>query len=1043
MMEKRRIIALGVEGPPLSSQTSDIVWQSYGQSRGAAFLGVHQRQENDAERALTLASQASRPDRRIVVKELSISLQQGKPRIDWHESFGSETAIMEPGETLVDPALAKVYDRLFLFEEIEENEQEFFFLRGTRRRPTRVRGLKPQHAPLVGRDPEMDRIKELLEQIAVDQGQIAGIVGPAGIGKTRLINSLKEELARQSLPFAEGHFPLSQATPYEGFRQIVVQMAGESIETLSRWEMTQAESDFLRLFLNPGMEIPRLASLSDEEVRQGLFYSVRKLIHQISRHPFVIILDDLHWADPASLDLLEYLLEDLESHRLLFVLVHRPDLKPKWDQRLNYNEIALAPFLQDEVEHFIRVILGADRVATKVREKLATLSLGNPLFIEELVRQMIDRETIEIETDDEGKKLVRLKKEGELEIPSTLHALIASRFDSLSENPKEALRWAMLLGTRFEAEELEKLLASQGFSNIETHIATLFDEGYLAEQSVFPKRLHRFTHDLIFETVRESLSEDETRKRNSIVGEFLLFEYRNQTREVIDRVAEHFLRGDDDIKAIHASLAAGRAMSQTHQFHRALYYHREAARRWENLPLVTPPAHEVLGPLIELLLTVGELGETEAALNQWQYRGVTKFPWTEGVYNQHLMTFKRQRARFDEALEASDLALGAFGSDPRWEKDRYSIMPDRVSTLSNMGKRNQAIHEAYQVLRELNDQREPLTRMRLWALIGTATAISGNLEVGLDFLEKARNLLTPDLPVNFQIEIWTRTAFLYDQLGEFENSIKAYTHAVDMAREAGLRRQLTLALTYRGIEAEEWGDYALALKDYNDCIQESREIMDPASEMRSSLGVADTFADMGMAEKGLEHWKSIQPKIEATTDDYLLGVNQAVYSSLHELTGDLKTSLEACERAMTHYKKAETMSAVHRATLNSIRKKSKANSISIDQLAKEYEELITKLETRQWPSWRFQLKTMAFTLARLGAKNIRQLDPDLDPQTCPVAWIRQELYVAKIRWLDATGQKEAATKLRERYREEYDRLAQKVPVEYREAFYNHPLYKVP
>ena len=224
-MEKRRIIAMGVEGPPLSSESSDWVWQSYGQNRGVAFFGVHQRKENDAEEALHLASSSSTADRRIVVKETSVPLKQGKPVLDWHETFGVEVCLMEAGETLVDPALAKVYDRLFLFEEIEEDGQELFFLRGPRRRPTRLRGLKPQHAPLVGRESEMDRLKELLEQIAVDQGQIAGIVGPAGIGKTRLLNSLKEELARQSFPFAEGHFPLSQAAPYEGFRHIIKQMA--------------------------------------------------------------------------------------------------------------------------------------------------------------------------------------------------------------------------------------------------------------------------------------------------------------------------------------------------------------------------------------------------------------------------------------------------------------------------------------------------------------------------------------------------------------------------------------------------------------------------------------------------------------------------------------------------------------------------------------------------------------------------------------------------------------------------------------------------
>ncbi len=1042
MMEQRRIIALGVEGPPLPESSSSLVWQSYGQSRGTAFLGLHQRQENDAEQALSLACQVTAPNRRIVVKELSVSFSKGQPTLDWHEAFGKEMALMEAGETLVDPELAKVYDRLFLFEEIEEDGLELFFLRGPRRRPTRLRGLKPQHAPLVGRNDEMERLKELLEQIAVDQGQIAGIVGPAGIGKTRLLNSLKEELTKQSIPFAEGHFPLSHSNPYEGFRQVVVQIAGESIGTLTRWEMTDAESDYLRLFLNPGIEIPRLAPLNDEDIKQGLFFSVRKLIQQIGRNPFVVILDDLHWADPSSLELLEYLMEDLESHRLLFVLVHRDELEKKWDRRLNYNEIALPPFPTNEVEHFIKVILGADRVATKVRDKLDALSLGNPLFIEELVRQMIDREVLEIETDDEGKKLVRLKKEGDLSIPTTLHALIASRFDNLDSDPKEILRWAMLLGTRFEAQELETLLQSMGMQEIEKHIATLFDEGYLAEQSVFPKRITRFTHDLIFETVRESLNEKEIRKRNVQIGDFLAFHYRNQEREVIDRIAEHFLYGNNDIKAIHASLAAGRAMAQTHQFHRALYFHREAAKRWEELPMVSPQAHEILAPLIGLLLTVGELGETESALEQWKYRGVTKFPWTEGVFYQRLMEFELHRANYNEALEASERALESFGSDPRWENERYEMMHDRVNTLHNVGKRNQAIHEGYKTLRELNDQRAPLTRMRLWAILGTAIAVSGNVDVGLDCLEKAQNLLTPEVPVPLQIEIWMRTAFLYDHMGDHENSIKAYTRAIDMAREAGMKRKLTHSYTNRGIEAEEAGNYILALSDYHASIEEARQIQDTATEVRSHLGIADTLADMGATKECEAKWSETQPLVEREKDAYLHAVNQSVLSTIYELKGDIEKSIEHTKIAHEHYQAAGLTHGQNRVKLRLIRRHALLNKPDVAFLASEFKDLLSKISLHQWPTWRFQLKSAALLLASKGVE-IQELDKAIDPKTCPVAWLRQELYVSKISWLLSAGETEQANQLRKEYREEMDRLAEKVPPEHRRAFHNHPLYKTP
>ncbi len=115
---------MGVEGaPPLLPPDAEMVWLASGPDRGAVLIGLKERRENDAERILHLACDQPGSSRKAVIKEITVELDGDRPSLDWAGSFASELNVIEEGHTLVDPALAKVYDRLFVFERVEEETE--------------------------------------------------------------------------------------------------------------------------------------------------------------------------------------------------------------------------------------------------------------------------------------------------------------------------------------------------------------------------------------------------------------------------------------------------------------------------------------------------------------------------------------------------------------------------------------------------------------------------------------------------------------------------------------------------------------------------------------------------------------------------------------------------------------------------------------------------------------------------------------------------------------------------------------------------------
>jgi class 3 adenylate cyclase/tetratricopeptide (TPR) repeat protein len=266
-------------------------------------------------------------------------------------------------------------------------------------------------APLVGRREELAALHSLYDEaVSSRRGRVVSVLGPPGIGKSRLAREVASELGRAANVLTGRCLPYGEGITYWPLREIFSDAGGEE-------ELTAA-----------------LEGDSPEEI----FWTVRKALERRARErPLVIVVEDIHWAEPTMLDLLEHLAEWTRDAPLLLVCLARPELldgRPAWAA----NSITLQPLSDDESDELIEELLAGSKLDSETRSRVRAVAEGNPLFVEQL--------------------LAMLAGGGDPKhVPPSIQALLAARLDALPDDERTVLEHASVVGLEFEWEALARL----------------------------------------------------------------------------------------------------------------------------------------------------------------------------------------------------------------------------------------------------------------------------------------------------------------------------------------------------------------------------------------------------------------------------------------------------------------------------------------------------------------------------------------------------------------------------------------------------------
>lgn len=326
-------------------------------------------------------------------------------------------------------------------------------------------------ARLIGRDHELTLLRELYGRIARDQTvQLVTVVGEPGVGKSRLVWEFQRFI--DDLPdlvtWRQGRcLPYGEGITFWALGEVVKSHAGilendAPEEALAKLELSVSsavdegsEREWIRSRLEPLVGLGELAESTD---REESFAAWRSFLEAIaSANPFVLVIEDLHWADPAMLAFVEHLADWVSGVPLIVVCTARPELyeqQPAWGGGTrNHTAVSLAPLSSDETAQLIAALLDRTVLPAETQSALLARAGGNPLYAEEFVRMLIDRGSLV----RHGVSWELVTGVNEIAVPETVQALIAARVDTLSPSRKALLQDAAVIGKVFWAGALEEM----------------------------------------------------------------------------------------------------------------------------------------------------------------------------------------------------------------------------------------------------------------------------------------------------------------------------------------------------------------------------------------------------------------------------------------------------------------------------------------------------------------------------------------------------------------------------------------------------------
>lgn len=587
-----------------------------------AVFGVPTAHEDDPERALRAALMM-----RERVKELHLGLEI--PSISLHiglacgevvaagvggKGYREYTVIgtsvslaarleeaSAPGQILVSEDMARLTERAFVFRPRQlgylpglTGEVRAFELLRARPRAEQSRHPKEFRSPLVGRDAEFALLWRSLEGVAAGRGGVLSIIGEAGIGKSRLIQEVKAQVEAKSpnLVWLEGH-PLEHGEPvrygcYRALLREAIRISGINLslppeELLLSFleDLLPGRATDIYPYLAQMMDFPlaptmkeRLTRLDGESLKWQTFRVLVECFSALaSRKPLVLVLEDLHWIDPTSAELLRRMLALVTQLPLLIVAAYRPDPgRPSWRLRELagreyadvYTELWLHPLTTAAIEQMVYYLLGAERVSRQALEFVCTRSEGNPLFTEEIVRSLVDRGYL-VERERGCWDLLRVDAANA--IPDTVQGILQTRIDSLGEETKRVLQMAACWGRQFSRSMLEAVVPLMGVppDALDLHLKRLEEAGFIEEREGPSGAEYAFRHVLMQEAVRGGLLRERRRAihlqlaqalerlyAGSLADRYGVLAYHYAQAQQVDRALEYYLKAGDWARANHA-----------------------------------------------------------------------------------------------------------------------------------------------------------------------------------------------------------------------------------------------------------------------------------------------------------------------------------------------------------------------------------------------------------------------------------------------------------------------------------------------------------
>jgi class 3 adenylate cyclase/tetratricopeptide (TPR) repeat protein len=644
--------------------------------------------------------------------------------------------------------------------------------------------------PLVGRERELDLLQDAFARSAAGQGHIVFVVGEAGIGKSRLLHELHQRVGDRAtwlegrclsfghaIPFhplidlLRRHFEIDGSDPDAAIIERIeaaVSRLGEDLRPIT---------PYLRSLLGVDPGDPAVARMNPQLRRAEIVEAVVRLIGGGARfRPQVLVIEDLHWIDNASEELLVALADAVAALPVLLVFTYRTGYRHPFGERTYHVRIAPAALSAQDTARIAEGVLATPRLSAEIAEMLARAGEGNPFYVEEVVRSLRESGVIR-ETAGGYVAAARLDT---VVVPSTIQDVIMARIDRLEEAPKRTLQLASVIGREFTRRLLDQL-ATAG-EPLDPALRELKAIELIRETQRVPEPAYAFRHALTQDVAYHSLLRERRKELHQRIGCAIEELHADRIGEHHAILAHHFSRAEVWEKALAQLLAAGQQAVRAFALRDALALYGQAQAAADQLGAQVPVDQRlaIRRARAGLLYTVGDYAEAQRAADD-------------------LLSMAREAG--NRAVEAEALVQGAWSTV--WMEDFPGGL-ERAGRAIDLGATAGA--EA------------GLSGGLL--VSGMVYAVTGRHERAEAELQRARGIAGSARDVTLHSSAAGFLGFLRNWHGRYEEALALSSEGVQAGREhPQLLAVLTRSLWTQGVAATGLGDYDAGLRALEEGLQ--------------------------------------------------------------------------------------------------------------------------------------------------------------------------------------------------------------------------------
>ena len=698
--------------------------------------------------------------------------------------------------------------------------------------PGNVRGLRGFKSVLVGRDAEISRLQHILDRlINKRQGGLVLIMGEAGIGKSRLTAEVKARIPSDICHCFEGRsLTYRKSIPYWIFRDLFYSCLGLTANTpsdemaLSLRRMVEEYIPrgvhrvlpYLEYLLSLDISDPGVADMIQymdaELLRKRIFRAVRDLFIAYShRKSLVLIFEDLHWADESSIELLLFLLNVVRQEPILIYVISRQfegkgikSIQEIGKQRFSDRSliIQLEALPPDQASQLLSSLLDSHELPESFYRQIIQRSAGLPLYIEEILRMMIDKGVIYKENGTW--KLKPSREDALKEIPNTLQGLILTRYDRLSIEEKHLLASATVIGYQFQ-KELLSLMVGEINSQTQTAILEKFVEQAFIEVEDSKDRYH-FRHALVSDAIYSTLLERDKRRYHALAAEAIETLYQTTIDQQVEILAHHFSRSDRLDRAIHYLILAAEKAARG-------YANEQARQHYEQGLLILPKIPYRCDYAIRLHQGLGDvlvvIGEYQAARDH---------------YFQAVQTILKE-------------------CDNRFNIEKVVLSRKIATTFERQGDYEKALNNLQDALSLTENEPEffAVERARILNDIGWIFFRRGNLEQAEDYLLKAQKSVDESRNYDIVASISNRLGGIAYQKNQFDLTKEYVTKSLVLREKIG--DTAAVARSYNNLGLLSWKQ-----AEWDDALEHFRRSADLQIELGDIEGMIEVDGNLGLLE---------------------------------------------------------------------------------------------------------------------------------------------------------------------------------------------------